>query len=177
MPGKQPYHNLHAKVLAVPAFQLYVQLYRQQHAVLVERAVAAGIAQPLAACLVNELFVWLHAQPALLADEATAAAYLFTTLEELVGDIVQYQKAGVIATAPRLLFFKVLAAKHPKHFEKAIQQLPYPDCDITSLYYQGYTEREIARRVNIANSIVKRRLSFSLYLLKTQFAKKPKAPV
>jgi DNA-directed RNA polymerase specialized sigma24 family protein len=164
-------------VRTAPAFQLYLQLYREQHAVLQERAVAAGMAQPLAACVANELFVWLHAQPALLADEATAAAYLFTTLDELVGDIIQYQQANVIATTPRLLFFTVLAAKQPKHFEKAIQQLPYPYRDIASLYYQGYSEREIASRVNIAFGIVKRRLSFSLYLLKTQFAKKPKAPV
>lgn len=177
MPGTKPFHNLHAAVQAVPAFQLYVQLYRQQHAVLEERALATGVTAPLATAVANEVFVWLYAQPALLTTKERATAFLFTALDELLAVLVDAPPSAEAVPEPRVFLFQLLAARHAAYFEQAILQLPAPDCSIASLCYQGYTEREIARRVNIAYSIVKRRLSFSLYLLTTQFAKKPKAPV
>ncbi len=180
MPGKQPAHTRQHAALAAPALQLYLQLYRENHAALLAHATAAGFGKPIASCLVTDVLLWLYAQPALLAHKEAAQTYLTTTLAELVNDVLYYQQQAAnefSATAPRYLSFKVLAAKHPQHFEQAILALPYPGCASTYLCYQGFTEKEIASRVNIALSIVKRRLSFSLYLLKTQFAKKPKAPV
>ncbi|HLP37726.1 hypothetical protein [Lacibacter sp.] len=180
MPGKQPVTIIPDEVRAAPAFQLYLQLYREQHASLVARAVNAGVTRGMAAGLVNDLFVWLQVQPGLLAEKEKAATYLTTTLDELVTDVLRYQlhvTADAKALKPRYLSFHALAAKHPEHFTAAVNKLPFPYCEIACLYLQGLSEKEIASRVNIAYSIVKRRLSFSLYLLKTQFAKKPKAPV
>ena len=169
MPGKQPVHT----VALLPSFRLFLQLYREQHVNFIERAVNAGVRRSVAACLVNDIFVWLQAQPALLADKETAEFYLTTTFDELVADVILFEKKGSAATVS----FDVLAAKHPDYFTNAINHLPSPYRTITRLYLHGLSEKHIAARINVALSIVKRRLSFSLFLLKTQFAKKPKAPV
>ncbi len=133
----------------LPGFQLYLQLYREQYVLLLERAVAAGLAKTIADLLVTETFVCLYEEPALLNDKEKATSFLITTLDAF---ILTYLLGS-------------------------IDSLPPSHAEISRLFASGIHERVIAAQMNVALSIVIRRLSFSLFLLKTQFAKKPKAPV
>jgi hypothetical protein len=65
-----------------------------------------------------------------------------------------------------------------QHVVAALKALPHNYRLACWLYYEkGLNKKEIANLLNISLSTANHRLTWALYLLKTQFAKKPKNPV
>ena len=61
---------------------------------------------------------------------------------------------------------------------QALSTIPLTCREVCWLHYEkGLTKKEIANLLDISLSTAHNRLSWGLYLLKTQFAKKPKNPV
>jgi RNA polymerase sigma factor (sigma-70 family) len=77
---------------------------------------------------------------------------------------------------PDLQFF--LSALTREKTRKVIDSLPFPVREVILLYfYEELSRKQIAAILHICPGTVHNRLNRGLWLIKTQFAKKPKNPV